>query len=181
LIQPKIYSEDQLVSLIRQGNQQAFSYLYDKYSKALLGVISVYAESQEEAEDILQTSFVKIWNNIAQYEEGKGRLYTWMLNIARNSAIDQTRSKSHKNNSKNQSIDNNVYDLNKKYQYSENYDHIGLSTVLGKLKEDHQTIIKMAYFEGYTHEELSKELNMPLGTVKTKIRQAIISLRELIK
>ena len=175
------YSEDQLVDLIRQGNQQAFSYLYDKYHKALLGIIIVYTESQEEAEDILQTTFVKIWNNFSLYEEVKGRLYTWMLNIARNSAIDHTRSRQAKNNTKNQSIDNNVYELNKKYQYHENYDHIGLQTVLGKLREDHQLIIKMAYFEGYTHEEVSKELNMPLGTVKTKIRQAIISLRELMK
>ncbi len=181
MIQQKIYSEDELVSLIRQGNQQAFSYLYDKYSKALLGIIIIYAESQEEAEDVLQASFVKIWNNFSQYEEGKGRLYTWMLNIARNSAIDHTRSKHHKNKAKNQSIDNNVYELNKKYQYNENYDHIGLNAIIGKLKEDHQIIIKMAYFEGYTHEEVSKELNMPLGTVKTKIRQAIISLRELTK
>jgi RNA polymerase sigma factor (sigma-70 family) len=181
LAEPKIYSEEQLISLIRQSDQQAFSYLYDKYSKALLGVIIVYTESQEEAEDVLQSTFVKIWNNFSKYEEDKGRLYTWMLNIARNSAIDHTRSKVHKNNSKNQSIDNNVYELNKSYQHNENYDHIGLNTIVSKLKAEHQQIIKMAYFEGYTHEELSKELNMPLGTVKTKIRQAIISLRELIK
>jgi RNA polymerase sigma-70 factor (ECF subfamily) len=181
LVQQKIYTEDQLVQLIRQGDQQAFSYLYDKYAKALLGIIVVYTDSQEEAEDILQTCFVKIWNNFLHYEESKGRLYTWMLNVARNSAIDHTRSKRHKNNLKNQSIDNNATELNKKYQYSDNFDHIGLSTVMSKLKEDHQLILKMAYFEGYTHEELSKELCMPLGTVKTKIRQAIISLRELIK
>src|SRR5687768_13873071 len=109
----------------------------------------VYTETQEEAEDILQMTFVKIWNNFSQYEESKGRLYTWMLNISRNSAIDYTRSKTAKNNSKNQSIDNNVFELNKKYQYSENYDHIGLKNLVGKLKEDHQLIIKMAYFEGY--------------------------------
>jgi RNA polymerase sigma-70 factor, ECF subfamily len=181
LSNPNQYSEEELVSLIRQADQKAFSYLYDKYSRALLGIIMVYTETQEEAEDILQMAFVKIWNNFSQYEESKGRLYTWMLNISRNSAIDYTRSRSAKNNSKNQSIDNNVFELNKKYQYTENYDHIGLKTLVGKLKEDHQLLIKMAYFEGYTHEEVSKELNMPLGTVKTKIRQAIISLRELIK
>lgn len=181
MIQPETYTEEQLVSLIRKGDQQAFSYLYDKYSKALLGIIMVYSESQEEAEDVLQVCFVKIWNNFSQYTEGKGRLYTWMLNIARNAAIDNTRSKLHKNNTKNQSIDDNIIHLNKTYHYNENYDHIGLNNILNKLKEEHRNMIRMAYFEGYTHEELSKELNMPLGTVKTKIRQAIISLRELMK
>ncbi len=175
------YSEEELIRLIRNADQKAFAYLYDKYSRALLGIILGYTESEEEAEDILQMVFVKIWNNFNQYEETKGRLYTWMLNIARNSSIDHTRSKSVKNNAKNNSIDSNTIELNKKYQYHENYDHIGLSTMLGKLKEDHQVIIRMSYFEGYTHEEVSKELNMPLGTVKTKIRQAIISLRELVK
>lgn len=175
------YSEEELISLIRKADQQAFAYLYDKYSRALLGIILGYTDSQEEAEDILQIVFVKIWNNFSQYEETKGRLYTWMLNIARNSSIDHTRSKTAKNNTKNKSIDTNTIELNKKYQHTENYDHIGLSSLLGKLKEDHQLIIRMAYFEGYTHEEVSKELNMPLGTVKTKIRQAIISLRELVK
>jgi len=175
------YSEEELISQIRQADQKAFAYLYDKYSRALLGIIMGYTESQEEAEDVLQMVFVKIWNNFSQYEETKGRLYTWMLNITRNSSIDYTRSKAVKNQTKNKSIETNTIELNKKYQYSENYDHIGLSTMLGKLKEDHQLIIRMAYFEGYTHEEVSKELNMPLGTVKTKIRQAIISLRELVK
>jgi len=181
LADPIIYTEVQLIHSIRQGDQQAFSYLYDKYSNALLGVINTYTESQEEAEDVLQTCFVKIWNNFGQYSEDKGRLYTWMLNIARNSAIDYTRSKGSKNNKKNQSIDGNMYELNKNYNHSENYDHIGLNTILQKLKEEHQEIIKLAYFEGFTHEEVSKQLNMPLGTVKTKIRQAILNLRELIK
>ena len=175
------YSENDLVTEIKEGSQKAFSYLYDKYSKALLGIIAVYTESEEEAEDILQISFVKIWNNFSKYEPDKGRLYTWMLNIARNASIDNTRSKVSKNNKKNQGIETSVYEVNRKYQYNENYDYIGLNTMVSKLKEEHQLIIKMAYFEGYTHEELSNELNIPLGTVKTKIRQAILLLREMVK
>jgi len=167
--------------LLRQGNEQAFAYLYDNYSKALAGIIHSYAESTEETEDILQTCFLKIWNNFSQYDPSKSRLYTWMMNIVRNACIDYTRSKSYKNQAKNRPIENIVYDINSKQVHYDNHDHIGLDTLLNKLQKDHQLVIKMAYFDGLTHEELSKELNMPLGTVKTKIRQAIMSLREMMR
>lgn len=170
-----------MVNLLREGNEQAFAYLYDNYSKALAGIIHTYTESTEETEDILQSCFIKIWNNFSQYDASKSRLYTWMINIVRNACIDYTRSKSYKNKSKNRSLENIVYDTSSKQVHYDNHDHIGLDTLMNKLKEEHQLVIRMAYFDGFTHEEVSKQLNMPLGTVKTKIRQAILSLREMMK
>ena len=78
------YTQDELVSLIRAGNQKAFSYLYDNYSKALFGVIHTIVNDFSESEDVLQKTFLKIWDNFQSYDSNKGRLYTWMLNIARN-------------------------------------------------------------------------------------------------
>lgn len=175
------YNQDELINLIRQRNQRAFTFLYDNYSKALFGVINSIVSSQEEAEDVLQNTFVKIWNNFESYEESKGRLYTWMLNIARNLAIDSTRSKHEKIKSKIQSTNDTVYQKNNLYVDDTAHESIGIKTILGTLKEEHKIIIDLAYFEGYTQEEISKKLNLPLGTVKTKVRQAILTLRDLTK
>ncbi|MDP1801173.1 MAG: sigma-70 family RNA polymerase sigma factor [Bacteroidota bacterium] len=175
------YNQDELIDLIRQRNQRAFTFLYDNYSKALFGVINSIVNSQEEAEDVLQNTFVKIWNNFSSYDESKGRLYTWMLNIARNLAIDSTRSKHEKIKSKIQSTSDTVYQKNNLYLNDNAHESIGIKTILNTLKEEHKIIIDLAYFEGYTQEEISKKLNLPLGTVKTKVRQAILTLRDLTK
>ena len=174
------HTEDELVALIKERDQNAFAYLYDNYSKALYGVIYTVVGNAQEAEDILQNVFLKIWDNFSVYDKDKGRLYTWMLNITRNAAIDYIRSKQNKINSKNLTSDNIVNDIDKQHSNSTNYDHIGLKNILTGLKEDHQTIIDMAYYKGYTQDEIAKQLKMPLGTVKTKVRQAIIILREII-
>ncbi len=175
------YNQDELIVLIRARNQKAFTYLYDNYHKALFGVINSIVNSQEEAEDVLQNTFVKIWNNFASYEEAKGRLYTWMLNIARNMAIDSTRSKHEKIKTKIQSTSDTVYQKNNLVVDDTAHESIGLKTILNDLKEEQKIIIDLAYFEGYTQEEISKKLNIPLGTVKTKVRQAILTLRDLTK
>jgi RNA polymerase sigma-70 factor (ECF subfamily) len=181
LAKKQTYHQDELIILIRERNQKAFTYLYDNYSKALFGVINAIVNSQEEAEDVLQNTFVKIWNNFASYEETKGRLYTWMLNIARNMAIDSTRSKHEKIKTKIQSTSDTVYQKNNLIVDDTAHESIGLNTILNTLKEEHKLIIDLAYFEGYTQEEISKKLNLPLGTVKTKVRQAILTLRDLTK
>jgi RNA polymerase sigma-70 factor (ECF subfamily) len=174
------YTQDELIVLINEKNQKAFAYLYDNYSQALFGVINSIVNNTEESEDVLQKVFLKIWNNFASYDAAKGRLYTWMLNIARNLAIDTTRSKHEKIKSKIHSTSDNVYE-NSLAVHDVSHNMIGFKTILGSLKEEHKQIIDLAYFEGYTQEEIAKKLDMPLGTVKTKVRQAILVLRELTK
>ena len=174
------YTQDELIVLIGERDQKAFAYLYDHYSQALFGVINAIVNDTEESEDVLQKVFLKVWNSFSMYDPAKGRLYTWMLNIARNLAIDTTRSKHEKIKSKIQSTSNPVYE-NTLSVSEPSHNAIGLKTILENLNEDHKTIIDLAYFEGYTQEEIAKKLNMPLGTVKTKVRQAILVLRELTK
>ncbi len=148
---------------------------------ALCGIINTYTGSQEDTEDILQATFIKIWNNFSKYDEQKGRLFTWMLNIARNTSIDYIRSADYKNKIKNRTLEKAVYETNSDLHFTESHDHIGLNTIMKKLSEEHQQIIDLGYFKGHTHKEIAEMLDMPLGTVKTKIRQAMIALRELIK
>lgn len=175
------YTHNELVDQLQKKDQGAFSYLYDNYSKALFGVVFAVVPNQEDAEDLLQIVFVKIWKNISMYDSSKGRLYTWMLNLARNLAIDHTRGKQQKMKSKIQSVSDSVYELKDHTSENTASDFLGLSNILNELKKDHKEIIDLIYFKGFTHEQASKELNMPLGTVKTKVRQAINSLKELTK
>ncbi len=173
------YNHDDLVILIKNRDQRAFAYLYDNYAKALFGVIFSIVEDVEESEDLLQKTFLKVWDHFDSYDASKGRLYTWMLNISRNIAIDYKRSKQHKN--KNQNVDQNVYTLNTICTEDNSIDTIGLKKVVENLKSEHLILIELAYYNGYTQEEISKELNIPIGTVKTRIRKALLILREELK
>ena len=174
------YTEKELIALLRQRDQRAFSYLYDNYSGALYGIVLQILENTELANDVLQEVFINIWRKIETYDPTKGRLYTWMLNIARNASIDQLRSKNYQNSQKNQSIPENV-DVLGSSSLQMSVDSIGLKKMLERLKMEQRVLIELAYFKGYTHEEIAEMEDIPLGTVKTRIRNALIQLRTLLQ
>lgn len=171
-------SEEELVSALKRQDTIAIKALYDMYSGALLGVISRIIQQTEVAEDLLQETFVKIWNSSGSYDASKGRLFTWMMNVARNLSIDKLRSKDFKNTNKNQDIENNVDFIDQQKKVSFNADTLGVKELVTKLKPDLKEVLDMVYFKGYTHVEAAEELNIPLGTVKTRVRMAIIELRK---
>lgn len=171
-------SEEQLVKSLMAGDENAFSTLYDNYSPTLYGVICRIVGSEEIGQDVLQDAFVKIWKNIQNYDRQKGTIFTWMLNVARNTAIDYLRSKHHKGSI--QSEEENVRILNNE-SVEQNFDHIGLRETVKKMKPEHQAIVDLLYYKGYTQEEASKQLDLPLGTLKTRSRAAIQQLRVLLK
>ncbi len=165
-----------IISLIKQGDQDAFSVLYDKFSAAMYGVIlKIVQHDMATAEDSLQDSFVKIWKNIQYYDEQKGSLFTWMLTIARNTALDKLSSLKSKQI---QSLDSTVSIPSD--QYRTNTDTIGLTEILGKLSPEFRSFIDLAYFKGMTQSEIAVYLNIPLGTVKTKTRAAMVELRKMM-
>ncbi len=175
------YSEPQLIELITNRDQTAFSYLYDNYYRALFIVIFTITKDKELAEDVLQNVFVKIWDNFDKYEKSKGKLYTWMLNIARNAAIDSLRNKHEKIKNNIQEPDDFVYYKNQLFVEDTNHNTIGLKDVLKSLTDEQQQIIDLAYFQGYTQSEIAEKLDAPLGTIKTKIRQTLLELRKITK
>ena len=146
----------------------------------MYGVIFTLIKDREEAEDVLQEVFVKIWKNIDSYNESKGRLYTWILNIARNTSIDKLRSKGFNNNQKNLSADNFVHILDDNSKTINQIDAIGIKEFIKKLKPKCIQIIDLLFFKGYTQQETSDELEIPLGTVKTQNRNCMNELRLLI-
>jgi RNA polymerase sigma factor (sigma-70 family) len=176
---PGTYTEQELTSALKAKDEQAFSYLYDHYSGSLYSIILQIVKSPEVASDVLQEVFVNIWRKMESYDPIKGRLFTWMLNISRNASIDMLRSKNYQNSQKNQEITDNVYGSNQVTQTS--IDSIGLSKFLGKLRPEQRVLIELAYFKGYTHDEIAQIEDIPLGTVKTRIRNALLQLREFLK
>ena len=181
LLEPNTkYSEQELVVLLNEQNNNAFNYLYDHYSGALFTIISQIVPDRDMAGDVLQEVFINIWKKINTYDASKGRLFTWMLNIARNAAIDKIRSKGYRDNQRNQAI---VETENSGMNMSSNptVSDVGLKKVLTTLNAESRKLIDLSYFQGFTHEEIAKMLGIPLGTVKTRIRTAIIQLRSMIQ
>lgn len=174
-------TQEELLQQIYKKDGKAFTTLYDMYSKSLYGVIFTILKDKEESEDTLQEVFVKIWKNIDTYNESKGRFYTWILNIARNSSIDRLRSKSHNNSLKNLSSDNFVHILDYNTSATNKIDAIGIREFINKLKPKCIRLIDLLFFKGYTQQEASDELEIPLGTVKTQNRNCINELRTILQ
>ena len=170
-----------MVYLLQRRDQQAFSYLYDNYAGALNGIIYRLVEDRELSEDILQEVFLKIWNNFASYDTRKGRLFTWMINIARNLTIDTLRSKEYKKQGKISGDEISVSNFSADSKIMEKFDGLGLRKQLLNLKPEQRSIIDLAYFKGFTQDEIARELSIPLGTVKTRMRAAILELRKILQ
>ena len=174
-------TQEELLPLLLRKEERAFTQLYDMYSKSLFSIITNLIKDREEAEDVLQEVFVKIWKNIDTYNQSKGRLYTWMLNIARNTTIDKLRSKGFNNSQKNLSSDNFVHLLDDSNKLTNKIDSIGLRDFVNKLKPKCIQLIDLLFFKGFTQQEASEELSIPLGTVKTQNRMCMNDLRNFLK
>ena len=173
-----IIDEGDLVLLLQSKDERGFSILYDNYSSALYGVILKIVRTEEIAADVMQDSFVKIWKNIEGYNRTKGTLFTWMLNVARNTAIDKIRSQDFQNSQRNQDLDSTVEVIDNQASSQFDVDAIGLKKVVENLRPEHRQMIDLLYFQGYTQAEVAEEFNIPLGTVKTRVKAAIVQLRQ---
>lgn len=151
--------------------------LYDRYAAAMYGVIKKVVTDDAIAEDLMQEAFLKVWKAGAQYDASKGRLFTWLINVARNTAIDYLRSKRYKESIQTDELD--VYSPVTE-RVTTAVDHIGLKDVLSTLKPEQQEVLDLLYFNGLTQEQAAEELGIPLGTVKTRARTAIQVLRKLL-
>jgi RNA polymerase sigma factor (sigma-70 family) len=170
-------SEDQLILAISNRSRIGAEALYDMYSASLFKVIYNIVKQQEHAEDVLQQTFIKIWQSIGGYQTQKGRLYTWMITIARNLSKDSLRTKAYHNQQKNSDIETAGYDIDKQHNTSININTFGVKDFLNKLKKEHKEILNLIYFQGYTHVEVADELGIPVGTVKTRWKAGIKTLR----
>jgi RNA polymerase sigma factor (sigma-70 family) len=169
-----------LFEAVARGDQEAFGRLYDSYSGALYGVILKVVKEEARAEEVLQDTFVKIWKNIRSYDASKGRPFTWMLNIARNAAIDVVRTMEYRTNASVQTLDKHVYRAGSD-EMRQGLEHIGVDRVLERMPTELRELIDMAYYQGYTQQEIAERTGLPLGTVKSRTRAALLSLRTALK
>lgn len=152
--------------------------LYNKYGDAVFNVILRVIKDQSVAEELMQQVLLKVWNGIHNYDASKSGLYTWMSTIARNTAIDKYRLKSFQRNNKTENIDTHVYD----YGATPNTgDQLDVASLVGGLDDKYRVIIQKLYLEGYSQRDLSEEMDIPLGTIKTRVRQGISLLRQELK
>ncbi|WP_018343542.1 RNA polymerase sigma factor [Cytophaga aurantiaca] len=164
---------------MRAQDVKAFEYLYDNYSGAVYGIIFKIVRSEEFAQELLNDCFLRIWNKINDYDASKGKLFTWILNIARNLALDKLRSKEYKAKMKTDDVSENVSISDLQYSQANNPEFIGIKEMVEKLPIEQKKLIDLMYFQGYSQSEIAEELNMPLGTVKTRVRAAMSTLRKL--
>ena len=154
------------------------SLLYDNYADALYGLVNRILDDAGAAEDVLQKTMLKIWKSIDSYDASKSSFYTWMSVIARNTALDQKRLKTFQAKDKTISVDEIVY---KPVVSTPEGTDIDAQRLLSVLEDNYRIVLEYAYLKGYTQQEISDELNLPLGTVKTRLGTAISLLREELK
>jgi len=168
-----------MIAALQARKRSALVELYQNYSAALYRILMDNLSDEELAKEGLQDVFLKIWDNIDRYNPHKGRLFTWMAQIARNTAIDISRSKRFKKKGKTGSLPDYVYNSSQLSEESTTED-IGLQRVLQQLSEEERKVVQLVYFQSFTHKEVSEHLDMPLGTVKTRVRKALQKLKKLL-
>ncbi len=173
-------TEQQIVQRIRKRDQSGLQYFHDNYSESIMGIIMRVIKERQPAEEILQITLLKIWNKIDRYDERKSGLFTWASVIARNSAIDKLRYANRiSTNTIGEDISN--FQLPNTAAKSNVSNEIDTEIILKSLDDKHRVLIKKMYLEGKTQKDISEEMDIPLGTVKTRLRSAIKELRAKFK
>ena len=170
-------TQQQFIHAFQAGESEAYGQLYDKYAGMLYGIILRIVNDETEAENLLQDCFLKIWQNAAKYDPSKGKLATWLINIARNTAIDFTRSKYFHQKLKNQNVENYVGHEKEPVALQSGIETLGIRQLVEKLSPVCREVIEWMYFEGYTQQEIAENFGIPLGTVKSRTRLALRELR----
>lgn len=171
-----------LLSRTARGDSDAFQQLYNQTAPKLLGLAMFIVKNKPSAEEILQESYIKIWNNAGEYHQERGSVMTWMSTIVRYSAIDMLR----KQNRQVQREDSLVPVLENsaesyEYHFEQWQEQELLQGCLEELTSIQKQSISMAFLEGLTHSELAESLKAPLGSVKSWIRRGLISLRRCLE
>lgn len=161
-----------LIQQLKNKDERALSLLYDKYSGAIFSVIIKMVRDEGKAQNLLQDTFMTVWEKAESYDADKGRFYTWIYRIARNKTLNFLRKKEPLI----QTDDFSVY-VNKEEATSIDPKYLELNGAITKLESHHKEAIDLVYFKGLTHREAHQQMNVPLGTFKSYVQQAMKQLR----
>ena len=170
-----------LLNRIKDHDETALVELYDHYVNAVFSIAYRVLENTQDAEEVTQDVFLRIWNKSEQYNPAKGKFISWLLTITRRIAIDHLRHKQRTTQVTNPiSLDEKEYLWETALIYQDLSDlQRTLVSALQELPADYRNAIQLAYFRGMTHNEISQHLNKPLGTIKSHIRQGMEKLRSV--
>ena len=169
------------MSLIGSGDTGAFATLYDRHNRAAYSVAYRLMGERQAANDLLQDAFLKVWQAAGSYREQRGNARTWVLSIVRNRGIDQLRSSASRRRV--QEITHASASTSQPSQEAfaeawRNFQGVQVREALRGLPQEQLTVIELAYFSGYTQKEIAKQLDLPLGTVKGRVRMGLKKMRE---
>jgi RNA polymerase sigma-70 factor (ECF subfamily) len=173
-------AEAQLVHRLMARDEQALRLVYDRYAKKLLAVLLRVVRDEAFAQDLLQEGLLKVWLNIASYDADRSRLFTWMVRVCCNHALDAFRNPHYRFHGRHPSL---VAAGVQRAPAATTFhpEHIGVRELTGHLKPRQREVIDLLYFGGCTQAEAAKELGVPLATVKTRARAALLVLARMTR
>ncbi|MBF4584357.1 sigma-70 family RNA polymerase sigma factor [Curtobacterium sp. VKM Ac-2865] len=178
--EPAPASPDRLLLRVAQGDQQAFSELYDELSGRVLGLITRLLRDRAQSEEVAQEVFLEVWQQAAKFDTKRGSAASWVLTMAHRRAVDRVRAAQ---SSRDRDTKIGIRDFESGFdQVSESVEirieHERVSRALGRLTEFQRQAVQLAYYGGYSHSEMAEQLGVPIGTVKTRLRDGMIRLRD---
>ena len=167
-----------LMSAIRAGNQEAMSRLYDRYSSVVYSVALRVLRETAAAEDVLQEIFMQLWRNPSSFDASRGNVAPWLAVIARNRALDILRKRRPQTE-----IEETTVSLEPDLAADADRKRVTekVRSILKQMPAAQRSALEMAYFEGYSHSEISEKTGEPLGTIKTRIRSGLLLLRKAVE
>ncbi|MBA3952064.1 MAG: sigma-70 family RNA polymerase sigma factor [Rubrobacter sp.] len=175
-----ILGDEDLMSLMEGGDEEAFAALYDRHSRAAYSLSYRMMGDRQAAEDLTQDAFLKVWRSAGGYRSDRGSVRTWILSIAHNRGIDQIRSSASRRRTQDR-VEQSAPRSQPSEAFAEtwrNRQREQIREALNTLPEDQLKILELAYFSGYTHVEISNLMDLPLGTVKGRMRLGLKKIRE---
>ena len=177
----------QILQRIAAGDQAALGELYDRFSRPLFSVALRVLHDSAEAEDVLHDVFVTLWDKAANFESSRGHAFSWALTLTRNRAIDRVRSRKRRSEILTQSVPADLgYDeaADAKLDSADTLwikeKAAAVRTAVATLPADQRQALELAYFSSLTQQQIAEKLAEPLGTIKARIRRALLKLRDVI-
>jgi RNA polymerase sigma-70 factor (ECF subfamily) len=174
-------SDTDILHAIARGEDEALACLYDRYKVILFGLTLRILNSREEAEDVLQEVFLQVWKRAADFDEQRGKAFTWLVTLTRSRAIDRLRSRASRDRTAVAGMRDAPEQIVDAAEDASRSEQRGIvANALAQLPDEQQRALILAYFEGLTQSEIAARLGAPLGTIKTRMRSGMIKLRELL-